>query len=108
MTFAATEDVTFRQTTTTNRSERLPLNLLCAAMPVEYLQPSIRRWTGMWNTSINNLVKQWHSIDSVLTLMETTSQQLNNVSYSRAGMFRYILTPIDIASLDTLWKTSNE
>ena len=53
--------------------------------------------------SLTNIVKQWHSIDSVFTLMETTSQKLNNVSYTRVGMFRsdvMFLTPIDIASLD--------
>jgi hypothetical protein len=52
---------------------------------------------------LNNLVKDWYSIDSVFTLMEATSQQLSNVSYSRVGMFRFdamFLIPIDIASLD--------
>ena len=53
--------------------------------------------------SLTNIVKQWHSIHSVFTLMETTSQQLHTAPYSRVGMFRsdvMFLTPIDIASLD--------
>jgi hypothetical protein len=53
--------------------------------------------------SLDNLVKQWYSIDSVFALMETTSQQLNNVSHSRVGMFRsdaMFLTPIDVSLLD--------
>ena len=49
-------------------------------------------------------MKQWHSIALVFTLIKTTSQQLNNFSYSRVGMFRSdatFSTPIDhIASLD--------
>jgi hypothetical protein len=59
---------------------------------------------GQWSeVSLNNLVKQWHSIDSVFTWLETTSQQLNNVPYSRVGIVRsdaMLLTPVDIASLD--------
>jgi hypothetical protein len=59
---------------------------------------------GQWTeASWKNLPKQWHVIDSVFTLMDSTSQQLSNVSCSRVGMFRsdaMVLTPIDIASLD--------
>jgi hypothetical protein len=60
---------------------------------------------GQWSeASLDNLVKQWHSsIDSVFTLMETASQQLNNFACSRVGMFRsdaMVLTPIDISVLD--------
>jgi hypothetical protein len=52
--------------------------------PVSFPWKSVQ-WT---KASLVNMVKQWHSIDSVFTLMETTSQQLNTVSYSRVGMFR--------------------
>ena len=59
--------------------------------------------TTFLKDSLTNIVKQWHSIDSVFTLMETTSQLLHNVSYVRVGMFRsdvMFVTPIDIAFLD--------
>jgi hypothetical protein len=59
---------------------------------------------GWQTSSLTNMVKGWHSIDSVFQLMETTSaQQLHNFSYSRVGIFRsdvMFLTPIDIAALD--------
>ena len=32
-------------------------------------------------------MKEWHSIDAVVTLIEARSQKLSNVSYSRVGMF---------------------
>jgi hypothetical protein len=54
------------------------------------------------NTSIDNIVRQWHSISTAFQLMDMTAKQLN-LTYTRVGMFRsdvMYLTPIDIASLD--------
>mmetsp|Transcript_24796 Transcript_24796/g.58837 ORF Transcript_24796/g.58837 Transcript_24796/m.58837 type:complete len:945 (-) Transcript_24796:33-2867(-) len=54
------------------------------------------------NSSIDNIVRQWHSISTAFNLMEMTAKQLN-FEYSRVGMFRsdvMYMTPIDIASLD--------
>jgi hypothetical protein len=53
-------------------------------------------------SSLDNMVKQWHSIQSVFQLMETTSKK-HNKTYDRVGMFRsdvMYMTPIDIARLD--------
>ena len=53
-------------------------------------------------SSLDNMVKQWHSIEYGFKLMEASAKQLN-VTYSRVGMFRsdaMYLTEIDIASLD--------
>ena len=53
-------------------------------------------------SSVDNMVRQWHSIESVFRLMETTAQQLK-IKYSRVGMFRsdvMYMTPLDIALLD--------
>ena len=53
------------------------------------------------NSSLDNIVKQWHSISSVFKLMDYTAMT-QKLSYSRVGMFRsdaLYVTPIDIASL---------
>ena len=55
------------------------------------------------NASLDNLVKQWHSLENAFRLMDYHAKKLN-VTYSRVGMFRadaMYLTPIDIASLDS-------
>ena len=78
------------------------------------------------NTSLDNMVKQWHSIEKAFKLMDVTARNYNNelamkikngdptalsnpnldttnITYSRVGMFRsdcMYLTPIDIAVLD--------
>lgn len=53
--------------------------------------------------SLDNIVKQWHSIQSVFKLMDYYQKNvLQNVTYTRVGMFRsdcLYVTPIDIASL---------
>lgn len=52
------------------------------------------------NTSLENIVKQWHSIECVFKLMDFTAI-IQKLSYSRVGMFRsdaLFVTPIDIAS----------
>jgi len=65
------------------------------------------------NTSLDNIVKQWHSIQSVFKLMEYYAK-VQKLSYSRVGMFRsdaLYVTPIDIASLGstkTSKKTNND
>jgi hypothetical protein len=54
------------------------------------------------NSSLDNIVKQWHSIEYAFKLMDITAKQMN-VTYSRVGMLRsdaMYLTPIDIAMLD--------
>lgn len=54
------------------------------------------------NSSIDNMVKQWHSIEFAFKLMDVTAKQ-HNVIYSRVAMLRsdaMYLTPIDIAMLD--------
>jgi hypothetical protein len=51
--------------------------------------------------SLDNIVRQWHSIQSAFLLMDYTSRQ-HKISYTRVGMFRsdcLYVTPIDIASL---------
>ena len=50
----------------------------------ESRRPIYFSWkAGKWTeASFKNLVKQWRSTDSVFTLIETTSQQLDNVPYS--------------------------
>jgi hypothetical protein len=54
------------------------------------------------NSSLDNIVKQWHSIEYAFKLMDISAKQLG-VTYSRVGMFRsdaMYLSPIDIALLD--------
>jgi len=51
--------------------------------------------------SLNNIVKQWHAIETVFKLMDYSATQ-QKLSYTRVGMFRsdcLYVTPIDIASL---------
>jgi hypothetical protein len=53
-------------------------------------------------SSLDNMIKQWHSIQSVFQLMETNSK-IYNKTYDRVGMFRsdaMYMTPIDISRLD--------
>jgi hypothetical protein len=63
--------------------------------------PWAKKNKNFMNESLTNVVKQWHSIQSAFQLMDYTSK-LQNISYSRVGMFRsdcLYVTPIDIASL---------
>jgi hypothetical protein len=58
-------------------------------------------------SSLDNIVKQWHSINDAFKLMDASSKQFH-VTYSRVGMFRsdvMFLTPIDIAKLNSGGKT---
>jgi len=53
------------------------------------------------HSSLDNIVKQWHSIQASFMLMDY-SAKIRGISYSRVGMFRsdcFYVTPIDIASL---------
>lgn len=53
-------------------------------------------------SSLDNMVRQWHSIESVFQLMERHAQK-HGITYSRVGMFRndvMYLTPTDIYKLD--------
>ena len=68
-----------------------------------------RSWT---NTSLDNVVRQWHSIESAFNLMvaESEANTNNNMKYSRVGMFRsdcMYLTPIDIAMVSGSNKSGN-
>lgn len=50
------------------------------------------------NETVDNIVRQWHSIQSVWELMEKEAEKLG-VTYKRVGMFRsdvFFATPIDI------------
>jgi len=52
--------------------------------------------------SVSNLVRQWHSIQSVFNLMEESGEK-RGINYTRVGMFRndaVYLTPINIFMLD--------
>ena len=54
------------------------------------------------NSSLDNMVKQWHSVEYSFRLMEYHAKKLG-VTYNRVGMFRsdaLYMTPIDIALLD--------
>jgi hypothetical protein len=54
------------------------------------------------NSTIDNMVRQWHSIDSVFQLMEKHAKR-HDINYTRVAMFRNdatYLTPIDIYMLD--------
>lgn len=54
------------------------------------------------STSLDNIVRQWHSIEFAYKLLDHYAKQ-NGVTYSRVGMFRndaMYLTPIDIALMD--------
>jgi len=53
------------------------------------------------NSSLDNMVRQWHSIESVFQLMQRSAES-RDVTYNRVGMFRndaMYLTPIDIYKL---------
>lgn len=61
-------------------------------------------------SSVDNMVKQWHSIESAFLLMDfmanytntNAKQESERIRYTRVGMFRsdvFYVTPIDIASL---------
>ena len=56
-----------------------------------------RGWT--YPTSMDNMIKQWHSIDAVWNLMNNTNH------YDRVGLFRVDVkykTPIDISDADAV------
>ena len=53
-------------------------------------------------SSLDNIVRQWHSIDAVFNLMDEHSKR-NGFKYSRVGMLRndvIFMTPIDVYMLD--------
>lgn len=57
---------------------------------------------GYTNSTLDNIVRQWHSIESAFRLMEGHGQR-HDIRYTRLGMFRNdvaYLTPIDIYMLD--------
>jgi hypothetical protein len=66
-------------------------------------KPAYFPYQAHWQrSSLDNMVKQWHSIQSVFQLMEATSKKYNK-TYDRVGMFRsdvMYMTPIDISRLD--------
>ena len=68
---------------------------------------------GSWSKrNLDNVVRQWHSIESAFNLMvaESEANTNNNMKYSRVGMFRsdcMYLTPIDIAMVSGSGKSGN-
>ena len=59
--------------------------------------------------SLENMVKQWHSIEAVFRLMENHAAKLG-ITYDRVGMFRndvMYLTPIDIYNNDNITGINN-
>lgn len=68
--------------------------------------PTVGAWS--YPVSMDNMIKQWHSIESVWNYMETTSQQFyqpnntnNKYYYNRVGIFRIdqiYLNPINISN----------
>jgi hypothetical protein len=66
-------------------------------------KPAYFPYTAGWHrSSLDNMIKQWHSIQSVFELMETTAKKYNK-TYDRVGMFRsdvMYMNPIDISRLD--------
>ncbi|CAJ1970501.1 unnamed protein product [Cylindrotheca closterium] len=65
-------------------------------------------WKSNWkNSSMDNMIKQWHSINASFSLMESYGQS-HSVRYERVAMLRndvLYVTPIDIYLLDNLNKT---
>lgn len=63
------------------------------------------------NSSLDNMVRQWHAIECSFKLMDYHAKKLG-VTYSRVGMFRndaMYLTPIDIAVSDRgVFDTKNQ
>jgi hypothetical protein len=61
-------------------------------------------------TALDNMIRQWHSIEYAFKLMEFTARQ-KGISYNRVAMFRsdaLYMTPIDIAEVGSgLFDTSN-
>lgn len=54
------------------------------------------------NVSLDNMIKQWHSINGVFDLMKGYAQT-HNIEYTRVGMLRndvVYLTPVDIMRID--------
>eukprot|EP00536_Pseudo-nitzschia_multiseries_P001882 jgi/Psemu1/235144/estExt_Genewise1.C_240128 len=63
---------------------------------------------GKSSTSLDNIVKQWHSIQTAFKMMDYTAK-VRKHSYDRVGMFRsdaLYVTPIDIASLGNAGSTA--
>eukprot|EP00980_Cylindrotheca_fusiformis_P000569 scaffold147_cov113-Cylindrotheca_fusiformis.AAC.3 len=61
------------------------------------------------NTTLDNIVRQWHSIDAVFQLMQDHGEQ-NDIHYSQVGMFRndaMYLSPIDVYRLDMKHSSNN-
>lgn len=68
----------------------------------KYLYFPYKARTYHYPSSLDNIVKQWHSIQGAWELMERTAHD-KNVVYSRVGMFRsdvVYVTPIDINRID--------
>mmetsp|Transcript_36754 Transcript_36754/g.89192 ORF Transcript_36754/g.89192 Transcript_36754/m.89192 type:complete len:441 (-) Transcript_36754:43-1365(-) len=65
-------------------------------------------WKSHWhNSSMDNMIKQWHSVNASFSLMESYAQS-HSVEYERVAMLRsdvLYATPIDIYVLDNLNKT---
>jgi len=65
-------------------------------------------WKSNWkNSSMDNMIKQWHSINASFSLMESYADA-HSVKYERVAMLRndvLYVTPIDIYLLDNLNKT---
>ncbi|KAL3939025.1 MAG: hypothetical protein SGBAC_006172 [Bacillariaceae sp.] len=65
-------------------------------------------WKSNWkNSSMDNMIKQWHSINASFSLMESYAHS-HSVAYDRVAMLRndvLYVTPIDIYLLDNLNKT---
>jgi hypothetical protein len=64
-----------------------------------YFPYKSKTWT---RSSLDNMVKQWHSVECAFKLMSVSARKLK-VNYTRVAMFRsdaMYLTPIDIAMLD--------
>ena len=71
----------------------------------QYFPPKNRSW--IYPISMDNMIKQWHSIDSVFNYMESTSLSKYNTKqyYDRVGLFRsdqVYLSPINISDGDAV------
>jgi hypothetical protein len=69
-------------------------------------------WRSNWvNASLDNMIRQWHSIEGVFGLMKRY-QKLHDIDYTRVAMLRndvVYLTPIDIMRIDNgTLDTNNE
>ncbi|KAL3927494.1 MAG: hypothetical protein SGBAC_013065, partial [Bacillariaceae sp.] len=61
-------------------------------------------WRSNWsNSSLDNMIRQWHSIEGVFDMMSRYQKQHRNIEYTRVAMLRndvVYLTPIDIMKMD--------